>query len=721
MKIFLDTETCGLVGPIVLIQYSRDHGPVILHDVWTTPVKYTLKLLEHFCDNDICAYNLAFDWFHINKLYNIFKIIRNQQRPPRIEEAARICESQPRRYCLKPASSLDLMLTLRKSELQTLMPRKPIKINKVPEQLAEPLAHLLTVSIPLPDIYFHKRPGREYRWLIEESDPGFKNLILKFGPSSGLKPVIKHLFPDEEVIEDAIPYDLMPEEDSYNPYDTRWADVIEYHIKYWRENERAREYATRDIDFLCLLYSYFNCPEFGDIDSELAACVGAVRWRGYTIDEYQVLKRWKENAQNVIDFKANVCNFDSQPQTLKYLHEHTVDVEKLAIKSTDKETLKTLGAWSGEIGNRARKISEYRKKAKELDILRKLATTKRFNPEFKVIGTKSSRMSGGSEGGYKGGSLNPQGIKRDTDFRKLYTLAEECDQLSGGDFAQFEVTIADAAYNDAMLRKRLESGKSFPALLGEILYDESYDEIMASKGTEEDLYTPAKNTTYGLFYGAHERKLAETAGIDETRAEQAMANFYSEYTGVLSNREYIFNQFCSMRQLGGLGSPITWHEPADFITSLLGFRRYFTLENQITRALFELAQNLPREFNINGQVQRRKDRTQTPGGATRSALYASAFQLQASNMRAACNHVIQSTGATITKTVQARVWTLQPSGIAKWSVQPMNNHDEIMVVHKQGMGEEIEQVVQDTVEEFRNTVPLLSIDWKVGIKDWSEK
>ena len=44
-----------------------------------------------------------------------------------------------------------------------------------------------------------------------------------------------------------------------------------------------------------------------------------------------------------------------------------------------------------------------------------------------------------------------------------------------------------------------------------------------------------------------------------------------------------------MRQPGGIGSKVEWHEPADFVESMLGFRRYFTLENRICKTLFDLA------------------------------------------------------------------------------------------------------------------------------------
>jgi len=67
--IFLDTETCGLHGPTVLIQWAEDNGPINLHSVWTEPIKDTIELIEKFVASDICGFNLSFDWFHICQTY----------------------------------------------------------------------------------------------------------------------------------------------------------------------------------------------------------------------------------------------------------------------------------------------------------------------------------------------------------------------------------------------------------------------------------------------------------------------------------------------------------------------------------------------------------------------------------------------------------------------------------------------------------------------------
>jgi len=176
-----------------------------------------------------------------------------------------------------------------------------------------------------------------------------------------------------------------------------------------------------------------------------------------------------------------------------------------------------------------------------------------------------------------------------------------------------------------------------------------------------------------------------------------------------------------MRQPGGIGTKVEWHEPAEYIESLFGFRRYFTLENTVCKTLFKLAEKPPQHWSrIRIRVVRR-DREQTVSGAVRSALFACAFAIQAANMRAAANHVIQSSGAEVTKGVQRVIWDIQPSGITVWIVQPMNIHDEVMSPTAPTHTDLVHQTVDKYVETVRPTVPLIKMDWRSGLKSWADK
>ena len=117
-----------------------------------------------------------------------------------------------------------------------------------------------------------------------------------------------------------------------------------------------------------------------------------------------------------------------------------------------------------------------------------------------------------------------------------------------------------------------------------------------------------------------------------------------------------------MTQPGGIGTKVVWKDPADYAETMLGFRRYFTLENRIARAIFDLARKPPKHWKDCKVKVVRRDRVQTAGGAVSSALYGAAFSMQAANMRAAANHEIQSPGPKSRSTSSGRFGTCSRSG-----------------------------------------------------------
>ncbi len=224
-----------------------------------------------------------------------------------------------------------------------------------------------------------------------------------------------------------------------------------------------------------------------------------------------------------------------------------------------------------------------------------------------------------------------------------------------------------------------------------------------------------------MIYGGDWNSLVHNLSIDPTLAKAAFEDFGKRYPGVSKARERTFNSFCSMKQPGGVGSQVVWSEPADYVESFLGFRRYFTLENKICRALYDLSRKPPKNWKDTSVKVVRRDRVQTAGGAVSSALYGAAFQLQAANMRAAANHEIQSPGAQITKSVQRNIWELQPVGIHELVVAPMNVHDELMTTTHPDYVPLVTEKVREGVERYREAVPLIGMSWFEDMANWAEK
>ncbi len=798
-KCYLDTETCGFHGVAITLQYAFDDGPIEIHEFWTTPIQESIDLLDEIAKCAVIGYNLSFDWFHLAKMYTMLLLARDVLGPDEymdehIDQMAQLEERARNGPCYKPAAAFDIMLHARKTEFQMTMERSDIRIRRVPTQLAWQLAKHLDKTIVFESILFARQKNKlAPRFKVHDIhnqdgtiNKGFKDIVLKFKASSALKALAVHVLnvPQEEVMFfDDVEVDpaFYPVEFGFAPYALAvpeavrllktagkkkgrtgkwkgaWPAVITHHISHWRHHERAREYARKDVEYTRSLYKYFKCPDVGDDDSELACMVGAVRWRGYAID-IEGIRELKRKAEEKLG------KYPTAPRKVKaFLYEVMSEEERVVHEAkngqkTGKIVLEFLAGQvdapcpfgpcdgcnftnkvTNPVAERAKGVLETRFAKKEIELYDKLILAKRFHANFNVIGALSGRMSGT-------GGLNAQGIKKTKEVRSKFPLAFGGLELVGGDFSGFEVVLADAAYNDPLLRDDLltcekcrnvkvvytEGKKKCPkcggsktmkihALFGVHVYPNmTYDDIKATDGSEDDKYTRCKSAVFAMLYGGEGYTLMTRLGVPIEVANAAYEKFAEKYRGVGKARMKVTNAFCSMRQVGGLGSRIEWSDPAEYVESLFGFRRYFHLENRIVKALFELAQKPPKEWkNINIKVMRR-DREQTAVGAMQSALYGAAFQMQAANMRAAANHEIQSSGSQITKRLQRRVWDIQPPGMNEWIVQPCNVHDAVYVPCKPEVKKTIKEVVTEVVESFRWRVPLIEMEWG-DMKDWSSK
>ena len=574
-----------------------------------------------------------------------------------------------------------------------------------------------------------------------------------------------------------------------------------HHYLHWKSNEKARTYASNDITYTRDLYYYFGSPDLGDDDSELTCCVACVRWKGYKVDIEGIRNlRLAAEAKQYMEYKGERVKIPTAPETVrKYITELLTPTEKPAqdvAGTTGKVVLESIvkakidcpecsgmgiqvvdlregnfeetkcsycngtDTFIHPAAERAKQILTARAAIKEVELYDKILRAGRFHASFNVIGTLSGRMSGTDE-------LNAQGIKKSKDVRSKFPLALDGFILCGGDFSSFEVTLADACYNDPELRKQLQTlrpcykckinniptgncykclgkGCSFckgkghctecngdkeilttiHALFGTAVYPEmSYDDIMWTKGLSEneDRYTRSKSGVFAMFYGGEGYTLKTKLGVDEETADEAYKTFCRMFPRVGIERQKVTDMFCSMRQPGGIGSQVIWNEPERYIEAMFGFRRYFDLENMICKTLFNLANKPPKAWSEIKLKVVRRDREQTASGAVQSALYGAAFQVQSSVMRASSNHVIQSGGATITKRVQRKIWDVQKPGKNVWQVQPMQVHDEIQCPCKLEVVEEVKIIVNQTVEGFRDKVPLIKMDWQIGLNSWADK
>lgn len=770
---FLDTETCGFEGPPVLIQHAEGDGRVNLHSIWTEPISETLELIESFCAVPIVAFNITFDWFQICKIYTTLRQLPNHWYP--IDHINEVAEAEPEgRFgpCLKPIKAFDIMLHARKGKYQSTMNRSPIKVRRVPTVLAEAIRDELNVRAPFKDIYFAKAKDKTIRWQIEdvkndldEDIPELKNIVLRFRPSSALKALVADALDIDTVLyqDVGVPSKARPVEHGYAPFALAigdrtnwrgaWPDVIRIHIRHWTYNKLAREYATSDVTHLQKLYEFFGCPEIDDDDSVLACMMGAVRWKGFAIDEDKI-RHLLERNNKLFETSPLKKGFSGDslykapaPKIARrYLEQVMTEVERLIIQQSTKAViLEEVSTWTDAdvcdscrgqgciqcdngfvkstilhpAADRARHILDLRRAASTNVLYSKILSAGRFHAAQDVLGTLSNRASG------SGGELNSQGIQRSSEVRSCFTLKDDDSVLCGGDFDGSQIAIAVTVYQEKELEKLLLSGKSIHALFGEEAFPpKTHDEILATKGASDlfdDLYTRSKRGVFGLLFGGTDHTLVKRVGIEKEAALIAFNNWLKRFPAWGKARERIYDKFCSMRQPRGIGTAVVWKDPEDYIESFYGFRRYFTAENRVVKVLYELSENIPKAWTLYRMRITRRDREQTVAGAIRSAIYAAAFAIQAANMRAAANHEIQSPEATQIKMCQRRIWDVQPYGINEWLVQSLSIHDELFAVTAKSVVQTVETIVNDFIIELKKDFPLMDMTWHINMVSWEEK
>jgi hypothetical protein len=807
-RVYLDVETCGFHGVPVIVQYAINDGPIQIHEFWRTPMGVTQDLIRMFCENIVVGFNLAFDWFHIQKIYNIFEKYDAPDLIP-LDYIDHISEYEMAARdgsCVKPFGALDLMLYAKKTDLQITMDRGDIRVRRVPSVLAWDLAKLLDKKITLDPILF---AGRKKKFMpkfdvydIKQSDgtihPSLKDVVLKFRPSAALKAIAEHKLGVntatrfEEIELDKRYY---PEEYGYAPFwkakgikergkrarhagkTEKWPKVLQHHINHWAYNKLARQYAEDDIKYTRSLDALWNYPQHSDDDSILACSVASCRWKGYRLDDTklrELIQQYKEKQK-----------FPTAPNRVKeYLREVMNPIEWAASRleiTTKKAVLKDLADnWKDhEAGLRSKNVLDARAADKKVEVLEKLLSAGRFQPSLKIIGALSGRMSGAD-------GLNPQGIDKTKEVRSCFPLAFDGEILLGGDMQSFEISIADADYNDPKLREALltcercnlqvtiddrgkkkcmtclhrQAGlehprcptcnlpgdprkeknkkgeievkyycyqckgaetKSFHALFAMGFWPHmTYEEIMATKGTSNPIYNYAKNAAFATLYGAQAAKIAATLGLDEDAAQEGFLRFWRTFSVAGQKRKQVEYGFTSLYS-SDTGGAIKRKKANDSIESLLGFRRFFTLENYLIGCLYEIANDPPAAWlKLRQKIVRSRRGEQLVGNALRSALYGSAFAVQNAIIRQAANHRIQSTGAGITKRVQVAIWDIQPAGISSWRVRPLNIHDEIQCPTDPVYAEEVERRVYAEVEKFRPLVPLIGIDFG-RLNSWADK
>lgn len=98
------------------------------------------------------------------------------------------------------------------------------------------------------------------------------------------------------------------------------------------------------------------------------------------------------------------------------------------------------------------------------------------------------------------------------------------------DWKGAEIRVFTAYARDAELEKALNDGLDVHSWFTQEIFDIPYEEVEAHKeGKHKDTRTTVKRVVFGILYGAMARKIAETAGISEERAQEVIDKLFARF------------------------------------------------------------------------------------------------------------------------------------------------------------------------------------------------
>ena len=771
---YLDTETLGLFGPAAIIQvrfdYSNDKhdDQPFIFDPWHSVAAQTRELIEEIVSCRVVAHNITFDWAKLNQFYNALLSFEDGERPiENISKFARCLYNNRSRVCLKPPAAVCTLMLSQKHLGGASLASKEIRVRRLPVDMAPLVAATLNQYTDLPEIMFARRQNGD-RWSVAQSDAGdaWSDVVLRFGPSNALKDIARLVLGVDNTMKigaEVSPPEF-PTEEGFAPYavllaDNQddwtynskplWPELLEQHVEFWTTNKSARQYAIQDVVLLEMLDDYFGNPET-DFDSEIGCQVASIRVAGMSIDMDRVKAASIEAAEVVAGAQVNV---DSPRQVRAFISECLDAMEmNIIADSCDKNHLKALvkeftlseredcdcdggcprcggigyiGPGPAPVADRASHVLNVRKYRKRLQTLDKLAVAKSAFPSFRVIGAKSGRMSGAD-------GMNYHGLEGSKEVREIFTLADQQDWIvCGGDMQSQELAITAAVMQDKALGEVLESGKKLHAIFAAEANGVPYEQIMryADDKTrpESKWYSQGKITSYSILYGASAFKVAMDLGCTPEEADVKIAAFFAKFPGMAVTRKAVKRSLDCLVQSDS-GRLVIVKPEQDYIESVFGFRRSFTTELSVMGTMLDAMERFSSRGTWDAAYTRRfadkivrseKKGEQTVAAAIKSALYGAVFSLQGKVFRAACNHLIQSSGRTCTLRVQKAIWDkLQPVGIHPFRVKLISVHDEVITTCHRDDAQAVQEAVSDAMNELTDTIPLLSLDWATDVKAW---
>lgn len=754
-KIWLDTETVGLCGPVKLIQFAIDEGPVQMITLlkgWEADAEVRAQLHKLYelidkPDTMLTCFNSAFDLFVLYKLkHRLYGHEYDSPERPVTPFKCKVLDLQIPAMLKSPLAPFAFSRSGGKSV--ALLRRIPVAAQEiVANRVAEILKPLLPQSFEL-GVGIHKVAKQPNLVTLSFNVKGrlsLKGLMAEYGLPT-LKLAECWPLPEKSSESPWLPY---PIPSVHDPIEAQCDEVLR-----GPKDSAFYRYSELDIIYLKVLYEKLNHPE-PDYNSACVANIAYLRYYGFDLDfkALEEAKYYYGRKVAEIEQALQGVNLRSSTDRLALLQPHFP-----IIASTAKKVLKVLAEEDSEGGRLCKMIMDYGPARQRLLQIEKVmeCRTGKAHPSLRVMGTATNRNAG--EGGF-----NWQGVSScdevlgyeliDNDLgdipdqildEEFEQAAEEIEQVQEqrkekvglrhailtpcvGDWASFEVRIAAKVYNDPVLQEDLRQGvdlhcmvtaTSHPKALAEKM---SYEELRAiyldhshPRHSEVNKWRKGmKAVVFGIFYFASAMKVAEVLGLQDYEGQQVIDRICNRYKGIGNYRADIERRFITADTEHWSKGSVARMDTLQ--SDLTGFERRWEFEKSVAVALWGLGQTNKIKTGLAGTVTRTAAKgPQTIDNAIVSACLGSAIAIQAAVSRQAGNMPVQATGSSINKMLQEVIWE-------QLRVPTFSVHDELFVPHHPNYSwETYSKTVDKFVSEIGSLVPMLEFDY-TQTRTWSEK
>ena len=722
-KLYLDVESAGIKGPLHLIQYALDRGPVQIIRVSQARQEETLSLLRLLepPTTVVVGYNVGFD---------LWKLYQHYQPP-----AAWHCRV------------IDLYQHVLKSPPLCYFPlvggKAVVRLVRVPNKYLAAVEKIL-----LDEIRSILPPIAEPRVTRSRGPGEFTTVEVTVRIYAKLKLLAQLFLPPEER-EEIINFDEVlchpgnfvwerPEnletvrgfkEDERFPFpateeEARLSQAL------WEHNEgvldsaageKAIEYGRKDVEYLFKLEDWLESNGAvveEDSDDVCTHVVAYTKYHGIPVDVRAAQILSEKYSERMARLQADLgIDPESPVQRLDLLKLHSYAPE--LIKSTSAEHLQIL-AEEGDAGiltpegvamvGLLRAYKPLAQRRKQLEVITQ--GDGRVYPDFVVLGTNTCRMRGR-------GGLNFQGISREGEIRSLFKTSQ------GGDFDGLEWCIAASVYQDAEMLRGLADGDDPHTRAVALLAPEkgTYSDLIAIKMDKKhprheeikELRGKMKRINFGVLYQAGPHKIASELGCTPEEAEEKMeACYFSHYKSLAATREKLVADFCT-------ADFETWKKDSvarmgDRVVGVFGDTRWICFERHMAIFLWENADKFAEvaKGDETRVLRREAKGEQLIGQAIRSAVLGAASAIQKTVMRQLGNFSIQNAGARLTKCLMASIWE-------RHHIPIINVHDELDVpAGYEKEYEAVQETVEDFLQENREKIAHLSLSWE-RTTTWADK